>query len=195
VMFPESHQTTVAVEELSKGLCGAFRPGHFAGVATVVAKLFYIIGPCRAIFGRKDYQQLKIITRMAADLNMPVEVVGVPTIREADGLAMSSRNAYLSREERTRALALSHGLTAAHLLFARGERSVGCLRSEVGKYVTASADAVDYVAAADPDSLQPLPDNESIASKMLLAIAAFVGRTRLIDNTVLGEDEPPSAAF
>ncbi|MFO8071031.1 MAG: pantoate--beta-alanine ligase [Polyangia bacterium] len=193
-LYPEGHSTSVRVSGLSAGLCGANRPGHFEGVATIVTKLFNIVGPCRAIFGRKDYQQLKVIERMVADLDMPVEVAGLPTVRERDGLALSSRNAYLSAEQRARALSLSRGLAAAHALWRDGERSVGALREAALIPVQRSADRVDYVTAADPQTLFELDDGDFAPGKLLIAAAARVGPTRLIDNTVLGEDSPPGSA-
>jgi len=189
-MYPEGACTQVLVSEITAGLCGAHRPGHFAGVATVVAKLLNIVGPCAAIFGRKDYQQLLVVRRLVADLDMPIEIVGVPTVRDADGLALSSRNAYLSVEERQRALAIPHGLAAAHALYASGERRASEIRAAVAVPVERAADAVDYVGVADPDSLAPILSGE-IGDRALVAVAARFGRTRLIDNTVLGEDAPP----
>jgi pantoate--beta-alanine ligase len=187
-MYLPQAATTVGVANLTDGLCGASRPGHFDGVTTVVAKLFNIVGPCRAIFGRKDYQQLQVIKRMVRDLNMPIEVVGMPTFREADGLAMSSRNAYLNKDQRGRALALVRGLKAAHHLYQTGEREVGVLRKAVLESVASSADSIDYVTATDPNTLKNLDDNTFVQDKLLIAIAAHIGKTRLIDNTVLGED-------
>ena len=188
-MYPKGARTRVSVSGLTAGLCGAHRPGHFDGVATIVAKLFNVVGPCAAVFGRKDYQQLQVVTRLAADLDMPVEIVGVPTVREADGLAMSSRNAYLSPDERRRGLSIARGLSAAHQLFRGGERDAGALRRAVAARVDESADAVDYVTVADPASLQEL--TAEVGDRALIAVAARFGKTRLIDNTVLGEDEPP----
>ncbi|MCP4600609.1 MAG: pantoate--beta-alanine ligase [Proteobacteria bacterium] len=191
IMYPEEFATSVSVSGLTDGLCGASRPSHFQGVTTVVSKLFNIVGPCVAIFGRKDYQQLQVIKKMASDLDMPIEIVGVPTHREPDGLAMSSRNAYLSKEERGRALALSKGLAAAHGLYKSGERKVGLLRRVAADPVEAAADEVDYITAADPDTLDPLPDHAQAQERLLIAMAAKIGSTRLIDNAVLGEDDPP----
>jgi pantoate--beta-alanine ligase len=190
-MYRAGHATAVRVEGLTRGLCGRKRPGHFEGVATVVLKLLNIVGPCAAIFGRKDYQQLKVVERMARDLNVPVEVVGHPTVREPDGLAMSSRNAYLSADERRRALFISAGLRDAHGLWARGERMIGVLRRAVAAGVDSAGDGADYVTAADPDTLEELLDSTVAEERLLLAVAARVGKTRLIDNTVLGEDAPP----
>jgi pantoate--beta-alanine ligase len=193
-IYPPGHSTSVRVAGLTEGLCGAFRPGHFDGVATIVAKLFAIAGPCVAVFGRKDYQQLRVIRRMAADLDLPVEIVGLPTVREPDGLALSSRNACLSAAERVRALSLSAGLREAHRLWAAGELRVGALRRAVEAPVRAAADSVDYVVAAAPDDLRAMDDDGVADGRLLIAIAARVGATRLIDNTVLGEDRPPPAA-
>jgi pantoate--beta-alanine ligase len=193
-MYPPGHRTSVRVAGLTEGLCGAHRPGHFDGVATIVAKLFALAGPCAAVFGRKDYQQLRVIRRMAADLDLPVEIVGLPTVREPDGLALSSRNAFLSVDDRRRALSLAAGLAAAHRAWASGERSVGVLRRAAEAPVRRAADSVDYVAAADPDDLGTLDDGERAAGRLLIAVAARLGATRLIDNTVLGEDRPPPVA-
>jgi pantoate--beta-alanine ligase len=194
-MYPAGEQTRVRVGALAQPLCGAFRPGHFEGVATIVTKLFAITGPCIAVFGKKDYQQLAILRRVAADLFLPAEVVGYPIVRERDGLAMSSRNAYLSSEERTRALALSRGLSRAAQAFADGERRAGVLRSLARSEVATAATSIDYVDIADPDSLEVYPDGQMLdhGARALVAIACRVGTTRLIDNLVLGEDPVPTA--
>jgi pantoate--beta-alanine ligase len=187
-MYPADEQTRVRVGALAEPLCGAFRPGHFEGVATVVAKLFGIAGPSVAVFGRKDYQQLVVIRRMARDLFMPVEIVGHPIVREPDGLAMSSRNAYLSSGERTRALSLVRGLEAAARSFAAGQRRARELERIAREPVERSATSIDYVAVRDADTLAPLdPD---VGARALLAIACRIGTTRLIDNVVLGEEGP-----
>ncbi|MBW2277902.1 MAG: pantoate--beta-alanine ligase [Deltaproteobacteria bacterium] len=192
VIYPDGHATRVCVAELTENLCGAHRPGHFDGVTTIVAKLFNIIGPCSAVFGRKDYQQLKVIERMTRDLDLPVTVVGLPTVREPDGLALSSRNVHLLAEQRASALALARGLTAAHRLWNTGTRSVGVLRETVATPVAEAFDEVDYVTAADPTSIAPIDDSaEHTGDSLLIAVAARIGATRLIDNTVLGEDDPP----
>jgi len=179
-MYPRGYQTFVHVRELEKGLCGAHRPGHFVGVATVVCKLFNIVRPHVAIFGEKDYQQLAVIRRMVVDLDMPIDIVGMPTVREPDGLAMSSRNKYLSPEERQRALALSRGLRAARALFEGGERDsaklVAAARAEIAPVVT----RVDYVELRAADTLAPITDR--VTGPAVMAVAAFVGTTRLIDN-------------
>ncbi len=190
-MYPRGEATRVRVDRLSRGLCGASRPGHFEGVATVVSKLFAIAGPSIAVFGKKDYQQLQIIRRLATDLLFPVEIVGVATVREPDGLAMSSRNAYLSPQDRTRALGLVRGLRAACDRFAAGERRAEVLAEACRAEVTTAADAVDYVTLADPDDLGELTGDATVGARALVAIACRVGATRLIDNTVLGEDLRP----
>ncbi|MCU0663086.1 MAG: pantoate--beta-alanine ligase [Myxococcota bacterium] len=192
-MYPNGHATTVHVSGLTEHLCGAQRPSHFDGVALIVAKLLNIVGPSTAVFGRKDYQQLRVIRRMVRDLDMPIEVLGVPTVRDADGLAKSSRNAYLGPKERERALAISRGLTAAHYAFGSGERRVDELLGAVEAFVKVSADAIDYVTAADPETLEPLPRHAICSERLLLAVAARFAGTRLIDNTVIGEDSPPLA--
>jgi len=190
-MYPAGEQTRVRVGSLAEPLCGAFRPGHFEGVATVVTKLFAIAGPCVSVFGKKDYQQLAILRRVAEDLFLPVQVVGHPIVREADGLAMSSRNAYLSKDERVRALALSRGLGLAARAFVAGERRAGVLRGMVRAEVERVATSIDYVDVADPKSLQVHADEAQVGERTLVAIACRVGSTRLIDNVVLGEDPPP----
>lgn len=192
-MYPPGDETRVHVGPLAAHLCGPHRPGHFEGVATVVTKLFAIAGPCAAVFGKKDYQQLAILRRVAIDLFLPVKVIGFPIVREPDGLAMSSRNAYLSADERKRALALSRGLSAAARAFAAGERSARVLRGLALAEVEAAATSVDYVTLADADALVPLTDAAEVGSRAVLAIACRIGATRLIDNLVLGEDAPISA--
>ena len=190
-MYPAGERTRVRVEGLTEHLCGPHRPGHFDGVTTVVAKLFSAVGPSVAVFGKKDYQQLAVLRRMARDLLMPVEVVGHPTVREPDGLAMSSRNAYLSAEERARALTLSEGLSAASRAFAAGERSSGVLRGLALAPVAAVATSIDYVTVADADALVPFADEARVPERAVVAVACRVGATRLIDNVVLGEDPDP----
>lgn len=189
-MYPPGDETRVRVGALAAHLCGPHRPGHFEGVATVVTKLFAIAGPCTAVFGKKDYQQLAILRRVATDLFLPVTVVGHPIVREPDGLAMSSRNAYLSAEERARALALSRGLSAAARSFAAGERRAGALRATVLAEVHPAATSIDYVAVADADAVVPYDDAEDVGDRALVAVACRIGTTRLIDNVVLGEDPP-----
>ncbi len=192
-MYPPGERTRVHVSGLTEEMCGRSRPGHFEGVTTIVTKLFAIAGPCLAVFGRKDYQQLKIIERMTRDLMLPVEIVGHPTVREPDGLALSSRNAYLSAEARVRALAIPRGLSAAVHAYAAGERCVGRLRGGVLDQLAQASLRPDYVALADAETLQPLADGDSVSGPTLLALAAFADRTRLIDNVVLGQDPAPIA--
>ena len=179
-MYPEPGRTTVHVEGLTARLCGASRPTHFDGMATVVAKLFAITGPCRAYFGRKDAQQLAVVTRMAADLNLPVTVIGCPLVREADGLALSSRNAYLGSEEREAATALSRALRQVAAEIAVGERdAVAVRRIAIDTIASEPLLTLDYVEVVDATSLEP---RARLAGTVLVALAATVGRTRLIDN-------------
>lgn len=186
-MYPPGYQTWVDLDKLTLPLCGASRPGHFRGVTTVVSKLFNIVQPNVALFGKKDFQQLAVIRQMASDLNMPVNVVGMPIVREDDGLAMSSRNAYLSQEERQKALCLSRALREARTAFKAGKRDVEALRRLVFGTIEAQVTPViDYVEFRDEFTLQEV----SIAdSGTLLALAVRVGKTRLIDNCLLGEDD------
>jgi pantoate--beta-alanine ligase len=186
-MYPAGERTRVRVSELTEHLCGASRPGHFEGVATVVAKLLAATGPCIAVFGRKDYQQLKVIERMTLDLLLPVEIVAHETVRESDGLALSSRNAYLSDAERRQALSIPRALAEAIARFASGERGAGALRGPVENSLTAAGLRVDYVTLAHADRLVPIADEVRTPERALLAVAAFAGTTRLIDNVVLGE--------
>jgi len=178
-MYPTDAQTFVDVREVSQGLCGERRPGHFTGVATVVCKFFNIVRPHVAIFGEKDFQQLAVIRRMVVDLNMPVDIVGEPTVRESDGLAMSSRNAYLSPPDRTRALALSQGILAARARFAGGERGAGALAAAALDTIKDRVDRIDYIEIRDADSLRPV---ERLDRPAVLLVAVYVGATRLIDN-------------
>jgi pantoate--beta-alanine ligase len=185
-MYPPGFQTGVTVRELSLPLCGAGRPGHFDGVATVVAKLFTIVQPDVALFGRKDYQQLAVIRRMAADLNLPVQVLGMPIVREADGLAMSSRNSYLSPAERQGALCLSRALVRVRDRYAAGERSAATLKAEALAVIAQEPLAtIDYLELRDGATLEPL---QTADNGTLLALAVKLGQTRLIDNTLLGEE-------
>lgn len=180
-VYPPGTQTFVEVTEVSGGLCGEKRPGHFRGVATVVTKLLAMFRPHLALFGEKDYQQLQVIRRLNADLNLGVEIVGMPTVREADGLAMSSRNSYLKPDERQRALALSGGLKAALQLAANGERDAKKLIETIRAVLQAAKLREDYVAVVNAESLQPLQVLEPGVPARAL-VAAFVGNTRLIDN-------------
>ena len=182
-MYPEGYQTYVTVEDLSRPMCGASRPGHFRGVATVVLKLFHQVLPHLAIFGEKDYQQLAVIKRLVADLNVPVEVAGRPIVREADGLALSSRNSYLSPEERRSALVLFQALTRARDLAASGEAEAEKILSEVTRIIGSTPGTrLDYAVLVDP---QTLTNVDIIRGSARLAMAAWVGGTRLIDNMLL----------
>jgi pantoate--beta-alanine ligase len=191
-MYPAEEHTRVHVAALTDHLCGASRSGHFEGVATIVTKLFAVTGPCTAVFGRKDYQQLKVIERMVRDLLLPVHVVGHPIVREPDGLALSSRNLYLSADERQSALAIPRALSGAVARFAAGERSVAALHDPVVVAIEKAGLRIDYATLADADEIAPLSDR--VADRALFAVAAFAGKTRLIDNVVLGEDPAPIPA-
>ena len=184
-MYPAGSVTWVTVEDLSGKLDGRSRPGHFRGVTTVVAKLFHIVEPDAAFFGQKDAAQLAIIRRMVRDLNFPVEIVGCPIIREADGLAMSSRNAYLSAEQRKQALALHRSLLHVEKMANAGESSAEKL-GIAGKqeFVGATGVELDYFEIVNPETLDPV---ENIAQGALVAVAAYVGATRLIDNLLLSK--------
>jgi len=184
-MYPAGYQTFVDVEKITLPLCGAHRPGHFRGVTTVVGKLFNIVQPHVALFGRKDYQQLAVIRRMVADLNIPVEIIGMPTVREPDGLAMSSRNSYLSPGERSSALCLSRSLAAARALYQGGERGPSTLFKRVMSEIDAEPAAmVEYAQLRDGDTLEEI---EKADDRTVLALAVRIGKTRLIDNCILGE--------
>jgi pantoate--beta-alanine ligase len=186
-MYPAGDQTRVRVPELAAPMCGVSRPVHFEGVATVVTKLLALTGPCVGVFGRKDYQQFRVISRLARDLFLPVEVVGLPTVREPDGLALSSRNRYLSPADRARATAIPTSLKAARARYARGERSVIALLDIVSQGLAGSVDGVDYIELRDASELT-LPETPlSEETRAVLAVAVKIGQTRLIDNTVLGE--------
>jgi len=182
-IYPPNFQTYVEVSELQKYLCGRFRPNHFRGVATVVLKLFNIVKPHVAVFGLKDYQQYLIIKRMVEDLNLDVEVVGIPTVREEDNLAASSRNVYLNAEERKAARALYKALMEAKRLFEEGERNASKLLEASRKVIEREPLVnLQYLELCDPETLEPLSGN---IERALLAIAAWVGKTRLIDNIIL----------
>ncbi|MFH1216024.1 MAG: pantoate--beta-alanine ligase [Pseudomonadota bacterium] len=182
-VYPRGFSTRVEVDGLTETLCGESRPGHFAGVTTVVAKLFHMVKPHCAVFGEKDFQQLAVIRKMVADLNWELEIISHPIIREKDGLAMSSRNTYLDPEERGRALCLSRSLRFAREKVAAGEKNPLRLRGEVITYLTGCGKMeIDYVAVVDSDTLSP---SELITGKSLLALAVKIGRTRLIDNGLL----------
>jgi len=184
-MYPAGAVTWVAVEELSDKLDGRSRPGHFRGVTTVVAKLFHIVEPEAAFFGQKDAAQLAIIRRMVLDLKFAVEIVGCPIVREADGLAMSSRNAYLNPDQRKQALALQRSLLHVEKLAGAGERSAEKL-ALAGKQEFGRTDGVklDYFEIVNPETLDPV---ENVSAGALVAVAAYVGTTRLIDNILLNQ--------
>jgi len=184
-MYPEGHRTFVEVTGVSQGLCGAARPGHFRGVATVVAKLFCAAKPHAAVFGEKDYQQLAVIRAMTRDLDFGIEIVGAPIVREGDGLAMSSRNVYLSGEDRIAARCLSRGLFRAKALFDAGERDAGRLAGAAREEIAREARArLEYAEARDPDTLAPVSGR---AGAVTILVAAKVGPARLIDNITLGK--------
>ena len=182
-MYPHGYATYINVENITESLCGASRPTHFRGVATVVAKLFNIVEPDFAIFGEKDYQQLAVIRRMVDDLNMNVKVIAHPTVREEDGLAMSSRNKYLSPDQRKNALVLHKTLLYASSLVGSGEKNPAKIREEVMDMIANTPECViDYVEIVDPVTLKPV---ESIDADVVMALAVKVGSTRLIDNMTL----------
>ena len=182
-MYPAGYRTHVEVEGLQNKLCGRTRPGHFRGVCTVVLKLFHIVSPDTAYFGRKDAQQAMILRRMAADLDLDIQIEVRPIVREPDGLAMSSRNSYLNARERKAALVLSRALDAARRAVAGGERKARKLRTLLRKTVAAEARArLDYAEIVDPETLEPV---EEVRDGTLVALAAWVGRARLIDNWIV----------
>jgi pantoate--beta-alanine ligase len=182
-IYPSGFQTWIRVEELSQGLCGASRPEHFRGVATIVAKLLIIVQPDIAIFGQKDFQQLQVIRRMVSDLNIPVNITAHPIVREPDGLAMSSRNTYLDAKERESALSLFQALRLAEKMVARGCRSgpevVRAVRNHIQSFDNTK---IDYIFLGDPETLK---QGQDIVGETLLALAVWIGKTRLIDNTLL----------
>ncbi|RMF95101.1 MAG: pantoate--beta-alanine ligase [Candidatus Schekmanbacteria bacterium] len=182
-MYPEGFQTKVSVKELQKHLCGLSRPGHFDGVTTVVLKLFNIVMPHKAYFGQKDYQQLQIIKRMVGDLNLDVEIIEMPIVREKDGLAMSSRNRYLSDEERKKALIVPRIIDEAEKLLRKGDKKI----KEIKKYLYSMAEdvegaKVDYISFSDPETLDDIAE---IQNHVLVAVAIKIGSARLIDNRVI----------
>lgn len=182
-LYAEDATISVHESRLSFGLCGASRPGHFDGVCTVVAKLFNLVQPDAAVFGEKDFQQLAVIRRMVRDLDFPVEIIGAPIVREADGLAMSSRNAYLSADDRKQAVVLNESLGRARAAVLGGERNAAEIKSLIRNHLESAPGArVDYVEVVDPDTLEPLT---TVDRQLLAAIAVFFGRTRLIDNLCL----------
>jgi pantoate--beta-alanine ligase len=182
-MYPPGFQTYVEVKELSSGLCGKYRAGHFIGVATVVLKLFNIVQPDIAVFGEKDYQQLMVIQRMVQDLNLDVKIISHPTVREEDGLAMSSRNTYLSPEERKSAIALYKALNLAEELINQGERRVATLKEKLKEFIESYPyTKVQYIEFVHPETLKEV---ERVDEPTLLALAVFVGKARLIDNNII----------
>ncbi|MFQ5851345.1 MAG: pantoate--beta-alanine ligase [Candidatus Binatia bacterium] len=182
-IYPGGYQTYVDVERLSRDLCGIYRPGHFRGVATVVVKLFNIVCPHVAVFGLKDYQQFLIVRRLAEDLNFDIEVVGCPTVRDRDGLALSSRNEYLTQKEREAALCLQRALRRGEDLVRQGERAAGRIVREVTAEIASEPLArIEYVRLCDPESLEVV---ETMRQEALLALAVRIGKARLIDDTIL----------
>jgi len=183
-MYPPQFNSWVVIDKLTEGLEGASRPGHFRGVTTVVAKLFNIVKPNRAYFGQKDAQQAIVIKKMVSDLNMNLEIVTLPTVRESDGLAISSRNDYLSPKERQAALVLYRALCLAQGLWSRGEKDAEKLRNEMVKLIKQEPLAtIDYVSIADTETLDEL---EEVSPQALVSLALRIGKTRLIDNVVVG---------
>jgi pantoate--beta-alanine ligase len=188
-MYPEPQRVFVEVEELSEQLCGRNRPGHFRGVATVVLKLFQILQPHLAFFGEKDYQQLAIVRRLVRDLNVPLQVVGVPTVRESDGLAMSSRNRRLSSTERSFAPFLYQALLAAWQAIAGGERNAAAIKKQAAQILQSVPEIkLEYFDLVDPDTIRPV---DVVRAPVRAALAAWIGETRLIDNVLC---EPPALA-
>lgn len=182
-MYPEDYLTYVNVEGITETLCGLSRPGHFRGVTTVVTKLFNIVKPHKAFFGQKDYQQSVVIKRMVRDLNMDIDIIVLPTVREPDGLAMSSRNFYLSEKERKAAPILYKSLIMASEIIKNGERNAKKMFSEMNLIIEKEPLAViDYIAIADPETLK---DISEIKGKTLIALAVRIGKTRLIDNILI----------
>jgi pantoate--beta-alanine ligase len=183
-LYGENFQTFVTLERIPSHLCGLSRPVFFRGVATVVTKLFHIVMPHVAVFGEKDFQQLQVIRQMVRDLDFGIEIVGGPTVREADGLAMSSRNAYLMPDERPAALTLYRSLTHAQKMVRRGERSVSSILSEVHGLIGEFKDArIDYVSIFNPDTFEEV---ETVTAGTRMALAVWVGKARLIDNMAIG---------
>jgi pantoate--beta-alanine ligase len=186
-MYPQKNLTWVDVEQLTAGLCGASRPGHFQGVTTICAKLFHIVHPDKAYFGQKDAQQVAVIRRMVADLNFPMEIIVCPTVREPDGLAMSSRNRYLSPEQRKQAVCLYQALCRCKDLVEQGTVSTSQLISRMNQVITIAGAQVEYISIVDAQTLQP---TESLATDSLVALACRVGSTRLIDNMLIFLNPP-----
>jgi len=191
-MYLPDHSSWVDVEGITKGLCGAFRPGHFRGVTTVVAKLFLIIEPDFAYFGRKDYQQLKTIEKMVADLDFPVKIIGCKTVRDFDGIALSSRNSYLLPDERKRARIIPKLWKEISLRWKNGKRNVSELISGLEDELKKNVDRVEYFSAYDPETLEEIPKDKKLEKGPIFALAVRVGKTRLIDNFQPDYDEEPS---
>ena len=186
-MYFDDFCTFIDMDGLTKGLCGRTRPTHFRGVCTVVGKLFNIVAPDRAYFGQKDAQQLAVIRRMVRDLNFNLEIVGCPIIREEDGLAKSSRNTYLSPEERKAAVILHKGLLKGKAMAAEGETSAACIKQAIREVIeTEPLAKIDYVDIVDFDSIQEI---DTLKSPFLAAVAVYIGETRLIDNFIVGLEE------
>lgn len=182
-MYPAGYATYANVEGSTERLCGRSRPGHFRGVTTVVLKLFHLVQPHRAYFGEKDYQQLVVVKKMVSDLNLDLQIIGCPTVRESDGLAMSSRNAYLNPQERLSALCLSSSLAKAEELIKGGEKRSQFIINEIYRLIDREPGAqIDYVAICHPETLEDL---ESIESRALIALAVKIGPARLIDNRLV----------
>ncbi len=181
-MYPKGYRTYVSVEGITEKLCGRSRPGHFRGVTTVVTKLFNIVRPDKAFFGQKDAQQLVVIKRMVEDLNMGLQIVPVPIVRESDGLAMSSRNSYLNTQERKAATVLFRALKSAESIIDNGERDASTIISEMEKMISSEPLAtIDYISIVD---LEDLEDVETLEGKILIALAVRIGKARLIDNII-----------
>lgn len=181
-MYPDGQTTVIDVPGVSEGLCGQRRPGHFRGVATVVAKLFHLVMPDNAYFGRKDYQQVTVIKKMVADLNFPIKIKEVATVREPDGLAMSSRNSYLNQCQRREAVILYQSLRAAKDIVRAGERRASVIRASIRRRISQTSGRLDYIACVDAKTLKPVTQFKGTC---LIAVAVFFGTTRLIDNIVL----------
>jgi pantoate--beta-alanine ligase len=190
-IYPAGEATRVSVSGLTEAWCGASRPGHFEGVATVVTKLFAATGPCSAVFGRKDYQQLQVVKRLTLDLLLPVRVVEHPTVRDADGLATSSRNRYLSPSERERALALPRALAVVGRQFSQGERDAERLQALIARELSTPDLDLEYAALVGSRDLRPVSRGPIGPGEATVLVAARVGTTRLIDNIMLGVDLPP----
>ncbi|MDD5686999.1 MAG: pantoate--beta-alanine ligase [Elusimicrobia bacterium] len=187
-MYPEKYLTYITVEKISDIMCGRFRPGHFKGVATIVAKLFNIIQPDKAYFGLKDYQQSVIIKKMVNDLNFPVKIIACPTVREKSGLALSSRNIYLSDEGLERAISISRSLKMARNLVENKKNvSAETVISKIKKTIAPNVDKIDYIEIRDAETLEEIKVIDSHINKIVIAIAVFVGKTRLIDNIVVSK--------